>query len=336
MQEHLPHLGGDPERTPREAMREHQSLPHAAAFALQRTAGNGAAALFFAAPQVAQRQSQTEGVPRHPTLVRPGDPRPPPHLQRPAGYAGPASTVRSAGPLGPQPTAGTEAAADLILEQIAARFHDNPLHRELTSHYVHGGGHAYHLTVARMRQVLHSGSSRLNILGDPRWTQMQQVIRTLEVEANRSGVASAPVRTSLAGVGCDADLPSLGGFTVHIAGVTTARRGATLPEANVNAIELRSQLRNRLGPPRRGEPAPPIEAVDPNTVYYQFSGTMNWEDDWNFDYHIPDPHGVPQTRTPTAERNTRLAHDWLPGMPFHITSETVPVTQGFGTSAATW
>ncbi|MBF6340692.1 hypothetical protein IU450_33085 [Nocardia abscessus] len=259
--------------------------------------------------------------------VRSGDPTPPAHLRRPPGYwtghhiSGPADF-------------GTQGLLDVVLAEIAAHRYDNPLHRELTRHYVFGGGAPFHLDRRRMTQVIRPGSNHLNILGSSHWREVERIKQALTEPAARARAATAPVRTS-AVVVCDDDLPSLGAFTAFVEGTITARFGSALTPEEAAGIELRSQLRSRL-PSRSGRPARPAEPVHSDSIYYEFHGTMRWEDEWNFDPQTPDPHGFPATRTADAERVTRLAHDHLPGMPFHVSSETVQVTQIYDAPAATW
>ena len=221
-----------------------------------------------------------------------------------------------------------------IAQWVASRNNANPLHRELVEHYVHGEGAPFRLTRAQMHQVLHSGSDHLNILGTTRWAEVMRAQEALRPVARTAptGMASMPVR-STAVVACDDDLPSLGGFTCHIEGTLTGTLGSRLPSSEAAAIDLRANLWSRL---YEGRPPPGLEVnpVDENAVYFRFAGTMNWEDTWDFDPNVPDPHGSPQMRSEGAERDTRLAHHFLPGDPFPITSETVPVTQAPETHGA--
>jgi hypothetical protein len=67
----------------------------------------------------------------------------------------------------------------------------------------------------------------------------------------------------------------------------------------------------------------------------EFSGTMSWWDRWDFDPLVPDESAPPGSQTAPgsggrsedAEWGTRLAHTFLPGTPFDVTSDTVPVRQ---------
>ncbi|MEV0299366.1 hypothetical protein [Nocardia sp. NPDC050710] len=292
--------------------------------ALQRTAGNAAAADLAQRlrPLAIQRDGpspQEDPAVRPGVRVRAGDPTPPSYLRRPPGHY---LIPRASDVL------------DRVLAEIAAHAYDNPLHRELTRHYVFGGGAPFALDRQRMTQVIRPGSNHLNILGSSHWREVERIKQALTGPAARARDATAPVRTS-AVVVCDDDLPSLGAFTAFIEGTITARFGSALTPEQAAGIELRSQVRGRL-PSWPGHSSRPAETVHPDRIYYEFHGTMRWEDDWNFDPQTPDPHGFPATRTANAERVTRLAHDYLPGMPFHVSSETVQVTQLPDSPAASW
>ncbi|WP_280240984.1 hypothetical protein [Nocardia abscessus] len=82
---------------------------------------------------------QRDGTPpQEPPTVRPGervragDPTPPSYSRRPPGYG----TGHASGPA----DLGTQDLADIVVAEVAAHRYDNPLHRELTRHYVFGGG----------------------------------------------------------------------------------------------------------------------------------------------------------------------------------------------------
>jgi hypothetical protein len=66
---------------------------------------------------------------------------------------------------------------------------------------------------------------------------------------------------------------------------------------------------------------------------WQFQGTMSFYDFWDFD---PKPFGSGSGRPAFAEIRVRAAHYGLPGRPFHIRSEEVPVSQTSRQSGAAW
>ncbi|MGY2010541.1 hypothetical protein ACW9HJ_26225 [Nocardia gipuzkoensis] len=260
--------------------------------------------------------------------MRSEDPNPPPSLRRPSGY------YASNDLPGPSNAYGNQLLIDYLLAMTAAGVYENPLHGELTRHYVFGGGAVFHLDRRRMTQVIRPGSNHLDVLGGRQWREIEPIKQSLIEPATRAGTASATVRTN-AVVVCDENLPSLGAFTAFIEGTITAHRGNTLPATQAATIELLAPVHNTFsyGPDLVPHPAP---AVRPDHTYYEFRGTMHWEDEWNFDPQTPDPHGFPSTRTPGAEWATRMAHNHLPGMPFHVRSDTVQVSQMLGFPGALW
>jgi hypothetical protein len=67
--------------------------------------------------------------------------------------------------------------------------------------------------------------------------------------------------------------------------------------------------------------------------HWTFSGTMGFEDFWDFD---PKPFNSGSGRPVPAEIKVRIAAVGLPGRPFKITSAVVPVSQTSTDPSATW
>jgi hypothetical protein len=255
---------------------------------------------------------------------------------------------RSHGPRSPVYADNLDRLNAHISEYIAASHYTNPLHRDLVHHYVWGLGAPFRLTRAQMQQAVRSGSPHLNILGDRRWAQVQQLEEQLAATIQGGAAsASSPVSTA-SSIFCDDDLPSLGEFSVFLEGTLTATKGSELPPAERQAIDARAEenvfrnsLLRRLGSVNnRPIRQLPVEPLEEDAIYFSFTGTMHWFDRWDFDPHIPaaqgEPGAFPQTRTDDAERGVRLAHSQLPGDPFDVTTATVPVTQRPGAPAATY
>jgi 1,2-phenylacetyl-CoA epoxidase PaaB subunit len=66
---------------------------------------------------------------------------------------------------------------------------------------------------------------------------------------------------------------------------------------------------------------------------WQFNGTMNFYDYWNFD---PKPFGSGSGRPIPAEIKVRVAASGIPGRPFDVRSVDVPVSQTKFDGSATW
>ena len=200
-----------------------------------------------------------------------------------------------------------------VMAEAAARAYGpgHQLHRDLVYHYVYGGGAPFALDAGRMKEVIAPGGGNtwLNFFQSPfgRITAKMKELegrlpQSSDAEENRE--VSAEV-SDQAAVGCDADKPSLGMFTVMVNGTLTARRKGT----------------------------------DSDEVVFEFTGTMRWFDVWDFDPRLKataqqqaEAEGkLPiSTRTKKAEEDTRTAHDFLPGKGFNVDTPDVPVTQKSG------
>ena len=200
-----------------------------------------------------------------------------------------------------------------VMAEAAARAYGpgHPLHRDLVYHYVYGGGAPFALDAERMTEVIAPGGPNtwLNFFQSPfngvtaKMKELEeQLPQTSDTEENRQ--VSAEV-SDQAAVGCDADKPSLGMFTVMVTGTLTARRKGT----------------------------------DSADVEFEFTGAMRWFDIWDFDprlkataQQLAEAEGkLPiSTRTKKAEEDTRTAHDFLPGKGFNVDTPDVPVTQKSG------
>jgi hypothetical protein len=249
--------------------------------ALQGSAGNRVVADLLARNRVLQRVT---GEAESWSIPRVGDPVRVDNSRSFRGYLGHAAEAMI--PMLPN-----------LTEYFAAHHYTNPLHRELVAHYVHGRGRPFHLTREQMTQVLHPGSwGQLDLLGDAQnYPQIAAAKDTIRTRLEVTPTATIWVNER-AGLVCDDDLPSLGGFTAWVDGAVTGSRGSA------------------------------AVGRDPETPFFTFEGTMHWHDWWDFDRHVPDPNGrLQQRRTPAGEAGTRLGADFLPGQPFSVDTVTVPV-----------
>lgn len=201
------------------------------------------------------------------------------------------------GAMGPGPAIYTR-----LAEWLARRHYSNQLHGELVSHYVRGNAAPFVLSRARMVQVIAPGGIGLNFLwDDTRWSRIHDAQRQIQSQLASGQQQTVTVWVNdQSVVACDRDKPTLGAFTCWVDGAVTGFRGAQDPNSGDTALE------------------------------FSLDGTMHWYDWWDFDPHVSDSRGFPQTRTADAERGTRRAHDWLPGRPFAVTSDTVRVRQPRG------
>jgi len=203
----------------------------------------------------------------------------------------------------------------VLAAAVAAARYDNPLHKELTYHYVYDEGALFMLTRDKMAQVIGLGSPGLNIFKHfPAVTAAKGALQK-ELAAQGGGMTSEPRSDALvatasistqAGLGCDPDKPSLGGFTCYLNGILEAR-----------------MLTNE------------------ETITYEFRGTMRWFDIWDFDSMRPARPGEeaqahPETRTKSGEEATRMGAAFLPGVAFNIESEDAPIRQKDTDPAPEW
>ncbi|MEM7798668.1 MAG: hypothetical protein AAF633_05715, partial [Chloroflexota bacterium] len=65
-------------------------------------------------------------------------------------------------------------------------------------------------------------------------------------------------------------------------------------------------------------------------IDWSFEGDMRFRDVYDFD---PKPPGV---RSDYAEKLTRLGKEYLPGQPYEVTTDAVPVSQNSRNSEAQW
>ncbi len=192
----------------------------------------------------------------------------------------------------------------LAAEAAAAKY-PNPLHKELTYHYVYAEGEPFLLTKDKMTQAIGYGSKHLNIF--THFPAVTAAMATLKNELAAQGggapqprsedlVATAPVFAE-GSLRVDDDKPSLGGFTCYLFGVLEAR-----------------------------------QQPNDSTISYEFKGSMVWVDIWDFDPMRPAEPGEegkaqPAWRSKKGEEATRDAANYLPGTPFRVVSVFLPISQ---------
>lgn len=297
--------------------------------ALQRTAGNRAVAAFLKRGSLEHARARNSRNRR--SIARQAQARVPgrPHEGEPyvSEHWPPAVSWRPS-PVLPPGVGATLSGTQQYLASYAANVYGpgHQLHRELTYHYVYGNGRPFHLPHRRMYEVIAPGprsdaelrrGKGINLFDftGRNFSGIQTASAQLRARLDAAGeYTSASVELADRGFAtCDDDKPSLGGFTCTVRGTLTAFGGGSSPAM----------------------------AAWMGTTWL-FEGTMRWYDRWDFDIHRPatraeivraerEGRTLPaQTRPLRAEQGVRDAASHLPGTPFDVHSDEVPIRQTSG------
>lgn len=187
--------------------------------------------------------------------------------------------------------------AMLPFDWLAQWFADtDPMKRKLLDHYISGQGADFNLTLEQMKLM----PTYIDLFQ----TNAYSPNLSASIDEAKKG-RLIQVQTEVIGQN-----DALGNFTIHLRGVLKPAKGS--PSGSTD-----NPYSNGLSP------------VDPGTPL-MFEGTMNWTDYWDFDPKVAMRLKKGTGRGAAAEAAVNAVAALVDGVPFQVTSVTVPMSQYSG------